>query len=334
MNKKQILGLVIAGLVFVFVCSSSILMGILKERTEQASSKKAAEMLESWMDGSIELPSEDYIGVIRVEGTITATETDSLFGTVGYDHDKTLNLIEQYMDSYYNKGILLYVDSPGGYVYETDELYLKLKEYKEVTGRPIYAYMASQACSGGYYITMAADKIYENRNGMTGSIGVISSLLNMEGLYEKLGIEEINITSGENKAMGSSGSELTQEQRDILQSMVDEAFDQFVEIVADGRNMGEEKVREIADGRIYTPKQALELGMIDGIASYEETVEMMQVELNGEYTIFEPIEEVSFFSSLFTKAKELKSRSDAEVISELLEKRGNGGIMYYANTGR
>ena len=116
--------------------------------------------------------------------------------------------------------------------------------------------------------------------------------------------------------------------------MVDEAFDQFVEIVADGRSMGEEKVREIADGRIYTPKQALELGMIDGIASYEETVEMMQVELNGEYTIFEPIEEVSFFSSLFTKAKELKSRSDAEVISELLAKRGNGGIMYYANTGR
>ena len=110
-------------------------------------------------------------------------------------------------------------------------------EYKEVTGRPIWAYFASQACSGGYYIGMAADKVYANRNCWTGSIGVIVSLMNCRDLYDKLGIKEIDITSGANKAMGSSGLDLTQEQYDILQSLVDEAYDQFVGIVSTGRGM-------------------------------------------------------------------------------------------------
>ena len=131
-------------------------------------------------------------------------------------------------------------------------------EYKEETGRPIWAYFGSQACSGGYYVAMAADKIYANRNGWTGSIGVIISLLNCEGLYEKLGIEEINVTSGANKSMGSAGEELTEEQREILQSLVDESYDQFVGIVSKGRKMKEDKVRELADGRLYSALQAKE----------------------------------------------------------------------------
>ena len=129
-------------------------------------------------------------------------------------------------------GILLYINSPGGYVTTSDDLYYELQEYKEETGRPIYAYFDEMAASGAYYAAMQADEIYANRNCWTGSIGVIVSTMNLQGLYEKFGIKEINITSGANKAMGSAGSELTDEQYDILQSMVDESYEQFVSITA------------------------------------------------------------------------------------------------------
>ena len=149
-------------------------------------------------------------------------------------------------------GILLRVDSPGGTVYESEELYRKLVAYKEETGRPVWTYMEHYAASGGYYISAPSDKIYANPNTTTGSIGVIMSGYDMSGLYEKLGIRSVSITSGKNKDM----SKLTEEQIAIYQSSVDESFDRFVEIVADGRKMTEETVREIADGRTYTAKQA------------------------------------------------------------------------------
>jgi protease-4 len=155
-----------------------------------------------------------------------------------------------------NKGILLYVNSPGGTVYESDEMYLKLLEYKEKTGTPVYAYFASEACSGAYYISMAADEIYANRNTWTGSIGVIISLMNYEGLLKKIGVEEIDITSGKNKTIGSGAHEMTPQQAKILQRLVDEAYDQFTKIVAKGRDMKLEKVQKLGDGRIYSAAQA------------------------------------------------------------------------------
>ena len=204
----------------------------------------------------------DTIDVFYIEGTIAE-------GSTTYQHTWTLNQIDALMDSTYNKGIFLYVNSPGGGVYESDELYLKLKEYKEVTGRPVYAYMAQTAASGGLYVSMAADKIYANRMTMTGSIGVIMSTMDTTGLQELIGIKEENITSGPNKAMGNP---LTEEQRAILQSMVDESYDIFVDIVAENRKLDKAKVREIADGRVYSAMQAKELGLIDEIGTYEEAM--------------------------------------------------------------
>lgn len=188
----------------------------------------------------------------------------------GYNHDLYMKYIDKMIKSSSNKGIMLYVDSPGGTVYESDELYLKLEEYKEKTKRPIWAYFAQEACSGGYYISMAADTIYANRNCWTGSIGVIVSLTNYKGLYDKLGIKEIDITSGPNKAMGSGGLDMTNEQKQIMQGLVDEAYDQFVSIVSEGRGINDADVRKIADGRIYTAKQAKENGLVDEVGSYEE----------------------------------------------------------------
>ena len=177
------------------------------------------------------------------------------------------------MENEYNKGILLYIDSPGGAIYESDELYLKLMRYREKTGRPVRAYLASEACSGGYYVAMAADHLTANRNGLVGSIGVIVTVEDYSEMLKDMGISEINFVSGENKTMSYGSEALTEEQTAIYQAMVDESYEQFVDIVAEGRGMTEERVKELADGRFYTAKQALENGLVDEIAVYEDMEE-------------------------------------------------------------
>lgn len=331
MNKKQILGLIAAALVFVFVGVSNVITKSTISEKEEEKGNKLTSLLESELDSSITLPVNDYVGIVEVSGTISEASDSSVFETPAYDHEGILDYIEAMKNSPNNKGILLTVDSPGGGVYESDELYLKLKDYKETTKRPIWTYMKSQACSGGYYISMASDKIFANRNCTTGSIGVIMSLVNTKELYDKLGIKEINITSGKNKAMGSSGEDLTDEQKQILQSNVDEAYEQFVGIVAEGRNMDIETVKKIADGRIYTAKQALELGLIDEIADYKTVESSIMDELGENIELYQPDTSASdFFSSLFSAYKGTKEKSDAQVITEYLEKAGNGVPMYYA----
>lgn len=218
-------------------------------------------------------PDGPYVAVLFVEGTIAAGNTDSWGLPFGYQHGFTLDKIDELIADQRNTGLVLFVDSPGGGIYESDELYLKLSEYKENTGRPLYAYMGSMAASGGYYVSAAADQIIANRNCWTGSIGVtIGTLVDISGFLERYGIRSVTITSGENKSMGNIMEPMTEEQQAIFQSLVDEAYDQFAGIVAEERELSLERVREIADGRIYSAAQALELGLIDGIASYESAL--------------------------------------------------------------
>ncbi len=328
MNKKQIIGLIVAAAAFVCVGVS----GIFTAAVFNKSQKTIAEEAIAQSNSAITLPSNDFVGIVKVEGTITSSnDNNSMFSAnTGYNHTNTLKYIDDMMSNSNNKGLLLYVNTPGGGVYESDELYLKLKEYKETTGRPVWTYMGATACSGGYYISMASDRICANRNCTTGSIGVIMSLINTKGLYDKLGIQEIDIASGPNKAMGSSGSELTEEQRQILQSSVNEAYEQFLGIISEGRNMDVETLRPIADGRIYTAKQAMDLGLIDQIDTYENLKAEMQESIGGDIEMYEPSNKQNVFATLFAKAESLKTKSDAQIISEYLESKNNGGLMYYA----
>ncbi len=332
MKTKQLVAFVVAAVVFLVTGIASVAINTWSEASIASSNSMYEDLFGS---EAVSTPAEDYIAVIEVEGTIYSEPTVSMWGeSEGYDHPATMNYVNQLMEDKYNKGILLYMNTPGGEVTASDDLYLKLMEYKEVTGRKIYCYYADQSCSGGYYISMAADEIYANRNCWTGSIGVIISLSNMQGLYEKLGIEEINITSGDNKAMGSAGEELTAEQRDILQSMVDEAYDQFVSIIVEGRGLSEDKVRELGDGRIYTAKQALEEDLIDGICTVDEYYARVYAEVGEDVVIFERSSEAYGFDNLFASVQNLKEKSDAEVVAEMLEKENMGGLMYYADIVR
>lgn len=209
--------------------------------------------------------AEDYIAELHIDGVIQEKNKK-------YDQEWLLNTIEDLKNDDENVGIALFIDSPGGGVYESDEVYLALKKYKEDTGRPIYAYQQSLAASGAYYISMAADKIYANRNTLTGSIGVITGTsMDCTELLEKIGIKSKTITAGKNKNMFNFNEPLTEEHKTIMQKIADECYEQFTQIIAENRtSLTLEEIKNLADGRIYTAKQAKENKLIDEISSKED----------------------------------------------------------------
>ena len=336
MKTKQIVGILVAGITFVLICVSSMAANkYLGDSTKGMFSK----LTESLDESDIETPDGDYVGIIRVEGTIqdTGSSSSSLFEEEGYNHRDLLDTIEDYMDDNDNVGLLLYVNSPGGTVNAADELYLKLKEYKKETKRPIYVYMADEACSGGYYVSVAGDKIYANRNTWTGSIGVYMAVSNYKELYDKLGIKTTYIKTGKNKTMGAATEDLTKEQEEILQSLVDESYDQFIEVIVAGRkNMTEKEIRKAADVRIYSSAQAKEVGLIDDIKTYEEVKELIYSELGSDVEIYEKDEDSSSLWDILTsgisslvKAKS-EEKTDTQRLLEYIENDGSGVPMYYA----
>lgn len=323
MKKKQIIGLVVAAALFVGVSAASVFTNTISKNLLQNSADDIINLGGSYQFNP---PSEDYIAIVRVEGTIQEQSGSStLEASSGYQHDSTMNYIDELMDDSNNKGILLYVDSPGGTVYESEELYQKLKEYKETTKRPIWDYMAHYAASGGYMGSMASDKIYANSNTTTGSIGVIMSGYDMSGLYKKLGIRYVSITSGKNK----DSSKFTDEQIAIYQDQINEAYEEFVNIVADGRDMSVEDVKKLADGRTYTAKQAKNNGLIDEISLYPDMKDAMSKKL-GTSIFYEMESDEGLLQSLFSKAESLVPKSEAQVLTETAKSVESGVPMYYA----
>ena len=269
----------------------------------------------------------DSFAVINISGTIQESP-DSPLDSYSYNHSRLINYIDRLMYDESNHGILLCVNSGGGTVYHSDEMYLKLMEYKKVTGRPVHAYFKQTAASGAYYISCAADYISANRNCNTGSIGVIISYTNMKGLYDKLGLEEVIISTGANKGMGSSAGTLTEEQRAIYQSIVDESYDVFVDIVAQSRNLDEEYVRTIADGRIYTSNQAVENGLVDSVGTWEEAVEKMK-ELTGTEA-YEKVfySDASLLDYILYGVSEIMPQSDVQALGKMVSSQLSGVPLY------
>ena len=283
-----------------------------------------------WNFGKKLAPADDYVAKLYVTGVISASNET-------YNQKWIMETIADLKIDEKNKGIILYINSPGGGVYQSDDVYLALMDYK-TTGKPVYAYFGPIAASGGYYIGCAADYIMANRNTLTGSIGVISGqFIDMTQLMDKIGIKSTTIHSGKNKIMGSPSQPMTEEQRKIMQSISDECYDQFTSIVAESRELKKEKVIELADGRIYSAKQALAASLIDSIGSYDDLVsELERKEFDYEsYDIIDYKYEPPFnpYSLFQMAAKKLSNTAttDIEAGLNLLKGAEMSYPAYYCN---
>jgi protease-4 len=216
------------------------------------------------------------VAVIDIDGEIVSGGSEILTTTSLVTPGAILPLINRAASDSDIKAILLRVNSPGGSVVPTDEIYHALKG----CSKPIVVLMGELTASGGYYISMSAEYLIANPNTLTGSIGVISSFPEASQLLKNLGVTVSVIKSGAVKDIGSLYRPMTDEEKALWQKVVDETYESFVQIVAEGRHMPVEKVRELADGTVYTGRQALALGLIDALG-YQEDAVAKAAELGG-----------------------------------------------------
>ncbi len=211
--------------------------------------------------------AEQKVALVSLKGVLV--DAGGGFLTPG-TFRSTLEHLQRAAEDENVKAVVLEVDSPGGGVTASDVLWREVKRLRSETGKPVVVSMGSVAASGGYYVSVAADRIYAQPTTVTGSIGVLMSLVNAQGLMEKVGLESLLVKSAEHKDLGSPFREMTPEERAILQGVVDHLFTRFKTLVAEGRGLSAEQVEAVADGRILTAQQALDAGLIDKIGYLDD----------------------------------------------------------------
>jgi len=262
----------------------------------------------------------DRIAVIPVEGVIDS------------EMAKTVNRhLKQYGDDSRVKAIILRVDSPGGGVSASQEIYREVKRVKEDKKKKIVVSMASVAASGGYYIACPADKIIANQGTVTGSIGVIAEWLNYKELAKWAKLKPVVFKSGEFKDTGSPTRELTESEKKYFQGMIDELYGQFVTAVTEGRQgkgeagveLNRERVVSLADGRVYTGEAAKKNGLVDEIGNYEDAVKATAklVNIKGEPQIITPPKQKEGFSllDLLLGATKIRNISPSQLPNQLID---------------
>jgi protease-4 len=207
----------------------------------------------------------EKIAIIEVKGVLL-------------DPQPTIEKLTRFRKNKEIKVIILRIDSPGGGVGPAQEIYAEVKRTQRE--KKVLASVGSVAASGGYYIACAADTIMANPGSITGSIGVIVESLNVEELLKKIGLRSNVIKSGKHKDIGSPMRPMTEEDRRLLQGVLDNIHEQFIQAVAEGRNLPLEKVRPLADGRIFSGQQAKDLGLIDTLGNLEDAI-AMAAEIGG-----------------------------------------------------
>lgn len=214
--------------------------------------------------------------VVDLDGELNSMGSDGLFGTPNRlaDLDEQLTLAEK---DHAIKAVVLRINSPGGGVTASDLMHRRVQKYREKTGVPVYVAMMDVAASGGYYVAMAANKVYAAPTSITGSIGVIAIFPEGQDLLNKIGIQVLVVKSGNLKDSGSLFRHMTREEQEVFQKMVMDMYNRFVEVVNKGRpNLTPERVRELADGRVYTAQQAFEAGLVDGVAYLDDVIDRAQ----------------------------------------------------------
>lgn len=199
----------------------------------------------------------ETIALLRIEGPII-------------DVRWHLDQVRELMKDEGIKSVVLRIDSPGGAIAPTQELYRELKRLAEI--KPVVTSMGTVAASGGYYLSCATDWIVSNPGTITGSVGVIMEFTNLEDLFQKLGVRSRTIKSGKFKDTGNPMRPMTKEEERLLETMIMDTYDQFVEAVLDGRPVEEDKVRPYLDGRVLTGRQAHALGLVDELGNINDAI--------------------------------------------------------------
>ncbi len=199
----------------------------------------------------------DKIGYVTISGPIMASE-------------RLIEQIDKFTEDSSIKAIVLRVESPGGGVSPAQEIYERVKATAAI--KPVVVSMGSVAASGGYYVAVPAQRILANPGTITGSIGVIMQFTNIEELLGKVGLKSQTVKSGEHKDIGSPVRTMSPADRAILQSLIDDVHNQFIEAVVQARNMDPSRVQQLADGRIFTGRQALEAGLVDELGGYQDAI--------------------------------------------------------------
>ena len=212
-----------------------------------------------------DVPFGDVVAVVDIKGEIV------------YDMGKIAEL-EGYRDDESVKAVLLHIVSPGGGVTASQELHDTVAKLRET--KPVVACMGPVAASGGYYVAAAADSIVAQAGTLTGSIGVIAMFLNTKELYHKIGLDVTVIKAGEYKDVGSPHREMTTAEKAYLGALLDTVYNQFLEAVSRGRDMPLERVRELAEGRLYSGEEARSVGLVDRLGTYEDAL-ALAAEMGG-----------------------------------------------------
>lgn len=238
-------------------------------------------------DLGLQIAGGDKILSLQLHGVMMDGESQSIFGS---DSSPSVKLRDQLFKAAKDKsvkGVILRINTPGGAVGISQEIYTAIKALREAK-KPIIASMGDVAASGGYYIASGCDYIFANPGTLTGSIGVISHFMNLEGTYGKIGLKDMTIKAGKYKDIGSSSRPMTDEERKILQNLVNDTYEQFVTDVYEGRrsnsseygslrqNLTRDNIAGIAQGMIYTGNQAKEIGLVDELGSYNVALEALQ----------------------------------------------------------
>lgn len=197
------------------------------------------------------------IGILEVYGTIL-------------DAQKLIEQIDEFRENDTIKAVVLRIDSPGGGVAPSQEIHAELKRLAEE--KPLIVSMGAVAASGGYYLAVAGERLFANPGSITGSIGVIMSFPDYRELMGKVGVKTEVVKSGQFKDVGSSSREFTDADRELLQGMINDVHEQFVQAISEGRNLSIDRLRPFVDGRIFTGRQALELGLIDELGTFTDAI--------------------------------------------------------------
>jgi len=330
MNMKRWLALGAAVLLFVVAAGVNMASAIFSKNWASVM-EDAFTPVQGQMEYVIEEgDARNRIALLRVEGVIQDTGSASSLFATGYDHQALMEQLDLIRDDQSVKGVVLYVDSPGGGVVESSDIHDKIVAIQKEREIPVYVSMGGLAASGGYYISAPADKIFAHQETMTGSIGVIMESINYGEFADKHGIDFVTIKSGKYKDIMSATREMTDEERGMLQEMLNDSYERFVDVIEEGRGMSEAEVKKWADGRIMNGRQAIEAGLADETGRLEDAVAALRNDHDlAKAELFEYGTDVGFGSLLGVKMQSMfKGDLETQIVGQILADYNSPRMMY------